>query len=62
MIRDDELREWIGAAQDDVTGVLAPNREAGAHECVNAVAARHARQLLQTATTIVSKRSGGTGI
>lgn len=43
MIRDDKLREWIGAAQDDVTGLLAPNREAGAHECVNAVAARHAR-------------------
>src|SRR5947209_3797508 len=61
MVRHDQLSERVGPAQHDVTRFLTANCESGAPECVDALTARHARQLRQTAITMVSNGSAGTG-
>src|SRR5205085_11433440 len=61
MVRHDDLAEWITSAQHDVTRFLAANRESRAPERVDALTAGHAWQFRQTAITIVSNWSGGTG-
>jgi hypothetical protein len=61
VIGDDELREWIITPKDDVTGALSFHDEPGTRECLDALPPRNTRQLRQTATTSVSKRSSGTG-
>jgi len=61
MIGYDELRERLVTAQNHVARLLAANQEPGARERVNALTARYPWQFRQTATTIVSNRSRGTG-
>src|SRR4051812_19460363 len=61
MIGNDQLSERIVSAQNDVTGLLAANRESGATKRIDALSPGHARQFGQTAITIVSNVSGGTG-
>lgn len=62
MIGNNDLRERIGTPKNDMTRLLTPHEKSGAREGIDAFTTRHARKLRQTAITIVSNGSGGTGI
>ena len=55
MVGDNELREGIIAAQDDVATMLSLALEADLFKCTHAVTSGDARQFVHTATTSVSR-------
>src|SRR5436190_2807766 len=62
MIRHDKLRKWLAAPKHDMARLLTANDESCTGQRPDALPAGNAREFGQTATTIVSKGSAGTGI